>query len=125
MIKNTVVSGNIISSPTLIFTSSKTGGTINSNNLGQSSAITTIVICNTLMPSSTDSSVNAVSVNVYLVIASGSPGSSNLIVSNLLIPAGETIFFSNERIILDAGDTIHVGATVANAITVTVSSILV
>lgn len=123
MIKSTVVSGNVISTPTIVFTSSRTGEAISGGNLGQTSAITTIILCNVLLPTITDESVNSVNVNIYLVTAAGSVGTGTMIVSNLTVPAGETVFFSDERIILDSGDKILVGATVSNAITVTVSSL--
>ena len=45
------------------------------------------------------------------------------IVSCLAVPAGESIFFSDEIIILDGGVEIHVKADDANLITVTVSSL--
>jgi hypothetical protein len=47
----------------------------------------------------------------------------NQIIANLTVPAGETVFFSDERIILDGGDEIHVKADDANLITVTISSL--
>jgi len=39
------------------------------------------------------------------------------------VPAGETVFFSDEKIILDGGDEVHVKADDANLVTVTVSSL--
>ena len=46
-------------------------------------------------------------------------------VNTLIVPAGETVFFSDEKIILDSGDEIWVGTSVASLITVTVSSMQV
>ncbi len=127
MINSTVVTSSTITSPTLVFTSSTTGAPIAGLVTGQTSAITTIILCNTLTPSLTDETVNDTNVNIYLVSPSksGTVGAGTLIVSNLNIPAGETIFFSDERIILDSGDQIYVGSDNGSSITATVSSLAV
>jgi hypothetical protein len=39
------------------------------------------------------------------------------------VPAGETVFFNDERIILDSCDEIYVGTSAANLLAVTVSSL--
>jgi hypothetical protein len=44
-------------------------------------------------------------------------------VSSLTVPAGETVFFSDERIVLDAGDEIYIGASSSSLICATVSSL--
>jgi hypothetical protein len=77
----------------------------------QPTAITTIALCNIGIPALTDETVEAVTVNIHLVKASSTASARNLIVSNLTIPAGETVFFSDERIILDGGDSVWIGAT--------------
>lgn len=125
MIKNTIITGSTITVPTLVFTSSTTGAPIGGAVTGQTSAITTIILCNVLAPTLSDETVNAANVNIYLVSpnAGGVVGTGTLVVSNLTVPAGETVFFSEERIVLDSGDQIWVGSNNANAITVTVSSL--
>lgn len=125
MIKNTIITGSTITVPTLVFTSSTTGAPIGGAVTGQTSAITTIILCNVLAPNLADETVNAANVNIYLVSpnAGGVVGTGTLVVSNLTVPAGETVFFSEERVVLDSGDQIWVGANNANAITVTVSSL--
>lgn len=127
MIKSTVVTSSTITVPTLVFTSSTTGAPIAGLVLGQTSAITTIILCNTLAPSLTDETVNDTNVNIYLVSPNngGTVGTGTMIVSNLNVPAGETVFFSDERIILDSGDQIHIGSDNASSITATVSSLAV
>jgi hypothetical protein len=82
-----------------------------------------MILCNTGAPTISDETVNTVSVNIYLVKNTDVPGADNLIVSNLTIPAGETVFFSDEKIILDGGDMIQVGTSAASLVTVTVSSL--
>lgn len=103
--------------PVLVFTSSTTGGPISGSVTGRTNAVTTIALCNTAAPLSTDETENAVDINIYIVrtrngvIYSGGPVAGNLIVSSLTIPAGETVFFSEERMVLEAGDEIWVGTS--------------
>lgn len=125
MIKSTVVTSATITAPTLVYTSSTTGEPVGGAVAGQSNAITAIILCNVLSPSLTNEATNAATVNIYLVSPSkgGTVGTGSLIVSNLTIPAGETVFFSDERIILDAGDQVHIGSNNASAITATISSL--
>lgn len=118
MITSTLVTSTSITVPTRVFVSSTSGGVIGGAVSGQVSAVTTIMFCNTGTPNITNETIDAANINVYLV-KSGSvpaPGGvpSNLVVSNLTIPAGETVFFSEERIVLDAGDEIWVGQNVPN-----------
>jgi hypothetical protein len=125
MINSTAVASSTITAPTLVFTSSSTGAAIGGAVTGQTSAVTSIILCNVLAANLTDETVNSVNVNIYLVSPSKSTvvGTGTLIVSSLTIPAGETVFFSDERIILDSGDQIWIGSNNANAVTATVSSL--
>lgn len=68
-------------------------------------AITTMVFCNTATPDASDESVRAVSLEVHLVKATKTKNFSNTIIKNLVIPAGETLFFDTERVVLDNGDS--------------------
>lgn len=132
MITSTLVTSTSMTVPTKVFVSTTTG---NGSGTGQVSAITTIMLCNTGTPNLTNETINAANINIYLV-KSGSvpaPGGipTNIVVSNLTIPAGETVFFSEERIVLDENDEIWVGQNVPNPsnpantslIAVTVSSL--
>jgi len=121
MITNSLIAGGL-TTPTKVFTSSITGEPVPPSSR-QENAITTMILCNTGAIDITDETVNAVTVNIYLVKDSHLPSTSNIIVSNLTIPAGETVFFSDERIILDGGDMVYIGASTANLITVTVSTL--
>ena len=135
MINTTQVTGTTITSPSLVFTSSTTGAPIGGAVTGRTSAITTMILCNTGTPDSSDETINSALVNVYLVSPSKgtSIGVATLVVSGLTIPAAETVFFSDERIVLDSGDQIWVGTAypnqntsggkLAGAVTVTVSSL--
>ena len=125
MIKSTVVTSGTPTTPTLVYTSSTTGEAVGGAVAGQANAITAIILCNVLTPNLTNESTNAATVNIYLVSPSkgGTIGTGTLIVNNLTIPAGETVFFSDERIILDSGDQIQIGSNSASAITATISSL--
>ena len=124
MITGRIVTGTTATSPTTIYTSS--GDT----------AITTIALCNTGAPDHADETVNSIDVNVYLVAPNGTYADNrtinvgSLIVSKLTVPAGETVFLSEERIVLSNTDYVAVGyspstgaATVSNLLTVTVSTL--
>lgn len=110
---------------TPVFTSSTTGGPIAGGVTGRTNAITTIALCNTAAPSTSDETTNAVSVNIYIVRNGKSHGTGNKIVSSLNIPAGETVFFSEERIVLESGDNIVVEPSVTGVVSVTVSALAV
>jgi len=118
-----LVDSTNVAVPVKVFTSSTTGGPIAGAVTGQVNAITTMVLCNTGTPDPTDETVNSVTVNINIVKSGKSYDASNLIVSNLVIPAGETVFFSDEKIILDSGDSIWVGTDTAALLSVTVSAL--
>ena len=122
MITSTLIDvSRALTSPGLpIFVSTTNGA---SGGTGQVNAITTIALCNIGDVTLTDETANAVTVNIWFARAGIGNQNYNRIVSNLIIPAGETVFFSEERIVLDANDTIYVGADVADLIAVTVSSL--
>jgi len=117
------VTGTTITSPTTVYTSS-------GNN-----AVTCIAICNTGTVSLTDETINSVDVNVYVVSPSGGGDNTTtstgaLIVKQLIIPAGETVFFNDEKFVLANTDYIAVGyqmtgaaSPVSNLLTVTVSTL--
>lgn len=109
MINNTTITSGDKTVPDLVFKSTSTGL---STGTAQQRAITTIALCNIEEPDLTDETVNSTSVNIHLIKngATYIDNKQSLIVSNLIVPAGETVFFSDERIILDNNDTIYVGA---------------
>ena len=123
MITSTLVTSTNVSVPSLVFTSTTTGAPIAGAVIGQTNAITTMVLCNTAAPTLTNETTNAVTANVYLVKAGQSYGANNTIVSGLVVPAGETVFFSDERIVLDAGDEVYVGTSVGSILAVTISTL--
>lgn len=104
MITSSYILTGDIKIPTPVFYATTTG--LNGAT-PQQTAITTVAICNIELPDLTDETVNSTDVSIFL---NGS-GRENLIVNNLTVPAGETVFFSDERLILDGNDNILIGAT--------------
>jgi hypothetical protein len=108
-----------------VFTSSTTGGPIAGGVTGRENAVTTIALCNTAAPDPADETTNSVTVNIYVVRSGLSYGPGNLVVNSLVVPAGETVFFSEERIVTASGDAIWVGTSSAARLAVTVSVLAV
>jgi hypothetical protein len=119
MITGRIVTGTTATSPTTVYVSSG------------DNAITTIALCNTGAPDLADETVNSIDVNVYLVAPNGTYADNrtinvgSLIVSKLTVPAGETVFLSEERIVLESGDEIWVGTSTASRLSATVSVLAV
>lgn len=104
-----LIDSTALESPVVVFTSTQDGRPTNRGGVAQDNAITTIALCNTAAPTLTDETANAVTVNIYLAKSGVAAGPGNLIVSNLTVPAGETVFFSEERLVLSGGDSLLVG----------------
>jgi hypothetical protein len=120
-----LVDSTSVTIPVRVFTSSTTGGPIAGGVTGRTNAVTTIALCNTAAPSTADETANAVVVNIYIVRNGKTFDAGNLIVSNLTVPAGETVFFSEERIVLESGDQIWVGTSASGRLSATVSVLAV
>lgn len=88
-------------------------------------AITTIIICNTGDPDLTDETVNSALLTLNLTSEQPNDQSTdaNTIIKNLIIPAGETVFLSEERIVLDNGNQIRATASEENLLSITVSTL--
>ena len=104
-----IITGTTMTSPTIVYTSSGTN------------AVTCIAICNTGTISLTDETSESVDVNIYIVSPNGggdninTTGSNSLIVKQLTVPAGETVFFNDEKFVLANNDSIRVGYQMSNA----------
>jgi len=111
--------------PTIVYASTTTGDTA----VGDPpvpplsvNAITTIAFCNVGAPDLADETVNSANIDIQLVPYNIAAATKHYVVKSLTVPAGETVFFSDERIILNGGDKVVVTASAANLIAVTVSS---
>lgn len=61
-------------------------------------AITTVIICNTGVADRT--------LTLHAVPNSGSASTTNMIVNTLTVPAGETVSFDQEKMVLSNGDSL-------------------
>jgi hypothetical protein len=116
MITSSAVNSSSLTSPWVVFKSTDTGA---SGGTEQQSAVTSMVLCNVGAPDLTDVTVRSVNVSIYLKRKLDTLSQKHLIVNELTIPAGETVFFSDERIILAGGDEIQIGATTGGTETTT------
>lgn len=125
--ENTIslIDSTSITVPVKVFTSSTTGGPIAGAVTGRTNAITTIAFCNVGATNLVDETTNQVIVNVYVVRSGKTYVDGNRIVSELIVPAGETVFFAEERIVLESGDEIWVGTSSAGLLSVTISALAV
>jgi hypothetical protein len=120
-----LIDSSSVTVPVKVFTSSTTGAPIAGGVTGRENAVTTIALCNTAAPDPADETTNSVTVNIYVVRSGLSYGPGNLVVNSLVVPAGETVFFSEERIVTASGDAIWVGTSTAARLAVTVSVLAV
>lgn len=91
-------------------------------------AITVMIFCNTATPNAADETVNAVSLELHVIRGGLTVSDDNCIVKNLNIPAGETVFFDTERLVLANTDFVSGKLTAINGsgrITATVSTLTV
>jgi hypothetical protein len=88
-----------------------------------SNAITTIIICNTGTPDLGDETVNSAVLTLNLVANGQGSNAANTIIKNLIVPAGETVFLSEERVVLDNGDSVRATADTAELLSITVSTL--
>jgi len=123
MITNALSTSTDVTVPVKVFTSTTTGAPIGGAVTGQRNAITTMALCNTGTPDITDESVNTIVTTIHIVPSGDSPTAANTVVSRLTVPAGETVFFSDEKLVLDAGDEVWVSTSVANELAVTISTL--
>lgn len=101
-----IANSAVLASNTVIYSSS-------GNN-----AITTVIFCNTGVTDRT--------LTMYAVANSagsvGTPGTGNMIVNTLTVPAGETVSFDQEKLVLANNDTL-VAVASGTGITATVSTL--
>lgn len=79
-------------------------------------AITTIIVCNTGVADRT--------LTMYAVPAADSAGTETMIVNALVVPAGDTVSFDQEKMVLGTGDEVQASCSAAG-LTATVSILAV
>ena len=93
-----------------------TAGTANTLSSGSGNrAITTVIVCNTT--GGTD-----LTVTLYAVAGGGTASSANMIVNALIVPAGDTVSFDQEKMVLAAGDELKAICS-AIGLTATISTL--
>lgn len=90
-------------------------------------AITTLIVSNVNPFNPSSPTVGQSNLNLFIVPGGGTPNFSNLIVSSLPLPAGETFTFDNEKIVMGDGDTLVATSSAAtgiaaNAVSLTITS---
>jgi hypothetical protein len=78
-------------------------------------AITTIFFCNVTTATST--------VSMFAVPFGGNPGITTQVLSNIVLPPGETFSMDSERFVLEDNDAFYAQSDANNAVTVTISSV--
>jgi hypothetical protein len=107
----------------LVFTSTNNGLPVARGGVEQSNAVTTMALCNTGTPDLSDETVNSVTIDIHIVKKGKVAVDGNKAVSKLVVPAGETVFFSEERMVLDGGDMIYVSVDVSDLLAISVSTL--
>ena len=77
-------------------------------------AITTVIVCNT----------TAGDLNLSLYAVSAATSNTALIINALTIPAGDTVSFDQEKMVLATGDALH-GLASGSGLSATVSTLAV
>lgn len=82
-------------------------------------AITTIIVCNSIVPNPLDEDDGLTNFDMHFVKSGDPKGDVNKVINALSLPAGETFSFDSERIVLNEGDKIILlgeSPTVLNAL---------
>lgn len=86
-------------------------------------AITTLIFCNTSTYVDATPTLNESKLFVYAVPSGGTADTTTIIVNGLPIPAGETVSFDQEKMVLGLGDKIYAKTDSLSNITATISTL--
>ena len=86
-------------------------------------AVTTIMVCNKIVFDPGDPIADQTFLYMHVVANGDAVGDTNLVVNKLLIPAGETVTFDTEKIILANGDRIVVRSENPQNLVATISTL--
>ena len=86
-------------------------------------AISTMIFCNTSLPNPLQDDADTTFLDIHLVKNGQSATNVNKIVNALEIPAGETVFFDTERIVLETGDRVIALSTSPAVLVCTISTV--
>lgn len=88
-------------------------------------AVTTLIFCNTSAYVPATPTLNQSLLYVYAVPSGGTADNTTIIVNGLPIPAGETVSFDQEKMVLSSGDAIWAKTDLLSNITATISTLAV
>ena len=88
-------------------------------------AVTTLIFCNTSTYVPATPTLNQSLLYVYAVPSGGTADNTTIIVNGLPIPAGETISFDQEKMVLSSGDAVWAKTDSLSNITATISTLAV
>lgn len=111
-----ITNASITQNPSAVYTSQ-------GNN-----AITTLVVCNTAVFNPANPTENQTYLYLYVVPSGGSispPASNTMIVNKLAVPAGESVLFDREKIVLENGDRIVAKSEIPANLVITISTLAV
>jgi len=91
-------------------------------------AITTVIVCNTTAFDPNNPTTGQTNLYMYAVPSGGNPSSpatNTIIVNGLPIPAGETVSFDQEKMVLANGDMLVANSDSPTNLVVTISTLAV
>lgn len=86
-------------------------------------AITTIIVCNTATYNPSSPATGLTYLSLWAVKNLQARGDANLIVNALPVPAGETVTFDQEKIVLENGDSIVAYCPAPTNLAITISTL--
>ena len=93
--------------------------------LSSDMAITVMLFCNTNLPDPLDAEAGKQLLDVHVVPNGGIVSTTNKIVNQVPIDAGDTFTFSTVRLVLSPGDRVFALTTDSAAISVTISYVVI
>ncbi len=109
-----IISSNLTNTPAAI-----------SPNLSTDSAITVMLFCNLNAPDPLDDSIGRQFLDIHVVASGDTADTTNIIVNQVPVDAGDTFTFSTERLVLSPGDRIYASTTDTGQVSVTVSYVVI
>lgn len=88
---------------------------------GKQYAVLTIMVCNTEATNPIHLDHGETQFDMHLVASGGAKSAVNMVINDLVLPAGETFTFDSEKLVLAAGDKIVAISTSPTNLSATVS----
>lgn len=95
------------------------------NGVPRDSAITVIFFCNLNTPDPSDPTVGIEYLDIYIVKNGEVYSNTNKIANKVPVAASDTFTFNVERLVLSPGDTIYASTTTNNAVSSTLSYVVI